>query len=115
VTETIQLITQFGAIAVLVIGMFMILRGDIRTRHEIGQVEKAASEAIGRLDNRIKALMEEHARELVQVRAEHQEALRTLMQDRDFFREGMIEALQKADRSAEVAQRALEHAESTGR
>jgi hypothetical protein len=115
VIETIQLITQFGAVAVLVIGLAALLRGDVRTRQELGQVERAANEAIQRLDKRLVMLLEEHKQELAQVRADHMAMLEAITRDRDFFREVAMEALQKADRSAEVAATALQHAESTRR
>ena len=121
-----QWILQGGSTAVLLIGIWALMTGRIRTVQEVQAIQKDKDDAITRLDMRIKDIqsdcaeqvrnmLTEHAAELAALRLEHAEAIKVLEQDRTYFRDLAMAALQKADRSAEVAQRALQHAEGTGR
>lgn len=117
-----QWLLQGGSTAVLLFGIFALIRGDLRTKQELA----ARDDAIGRLDARIKALLEEHERVLSAARDEHGRVLgavrsdcdtrvTSIEKDRDFFRDLALRSLQSANRSTEVAARVVAHAESVER
>jgi hypothetical protein len=110
----LSLITQSGAVAVLLLGFMALLKGLLRTKFELEQVQRASEAAVTRLDGRIRQLSEEHERELVTVRAEAAARVASVEKDRDFFRDIAFRALHASGRVADVADRALSRAEGMG-
>ncbi len=107
----LSLITQSGAVAVLLLGFMALLKGMLRTKFELDQVQHAAEAATTRLDGRIRQLIEEHERELAAVRADAQARIAALEKDRDFFRDIAFRAVQASTRVASVAERVVGRAE----
>jgi hypothetical protein len=78
VTEAFQWVIQFGAVAVLFLGVLAIMRGDLRTRQEVDKIEQSKIELVTQHETAMTTLKEQHEQVSVMQKAAYEAAIHRL-------------------------------------